>query len=135
MGSENLEVYDVDRSTEFIGEAKRLIRKKKFFTLPKQIDELVADLKQGKLEGDRIKHSETPTPYDVYKLRLPNLDANVGKSNGYRVIYFVVTDEKVIVLLTMYYKKEQEDVTDTYIDGLIDGYFLSRIPLDDADDV
>ena len=80
------------------------------------------------MRGDRITHRDEPTPYDVYKLRLPNPDANVGKSDGYRVIYMVVTENKVVVFLTMYYKKEDAAVSDNYINGLIDGYFLNLLP-------
>jgi mRNA-degrading endonuclease RelE of RelBE toxin-antitoxin system len=128
-----VETYQIVQGADFVNEAKRLVKKKKFFSLPKQIDEMMNDLKEGKLDGDRIAHRDTPTPHDVYKLRLPNPDADAGKSNGYRVIYLVVTENKIIVLLTVYYKKEQEDADDTYINGLIDGYFLASLPETDDD--
>jgi mRNA-degrading endonuclease RelE of RelBE toxin-antitoxin system len=32
----------------------------------------------------------------------------VGKSNGYRLIYYVVKDDREIYLLTIYYKKEDK---------------------------
>jgi hypothetical protein len=40
----------------------------------------------------------------------------------------VRTEQKIVVLLTIYYKKEDETATDTYIAGLIDGYFLNSMP-------
>lgn len=83
------------------------------------------------MEGNHIAHSDLPTPYDVYKVRLPNLDTNKGKSNGYRVVYIVITERKVVVLLTIYYKKEQATAPNNYINGLIDGYFLSMLPEED----
>jgi len=134
MGNKEVEIYTVEEIDEFTKNVKRLIKKKKFFSLPKQIDELISDLEQGKFDGDKITHRDVPTPYDVYKLRLQNVDTNSGKSNGYRVIYFVVTEEKVVVLLTIYYKKKQADVEDIYVDGLINGYFMSKIPIDESED-
>jgi mRNA-degrading endonuclease RelE of RelBE toxin-antitoxin system len=113
---------------DFPKQFRRLARKKGFHSLPDQIGDLTSDLEKGKLDGDRIAHNDTPTPHDVYKLRLPNPDADAGKSNGYRVIYLVVTENRIIVLLTIYYKKEQADADDTYINGLIDGYFLGLLP-------
>ena len=120
-----LNVYEVNPLDDFDKEVGRLTRKKKFFTLPKQIKELTIKAAKGEFEGTLIKHSDNPTPYDVYKLRLPNPDADAGKSDGYRVIYMVVTQDKIVVLLTIYYKKETESVSDTYISGLIDGYWLN----------
>jgi mRNA-degrading endonuclease RelE of RelBE toxin-antitoxin system len=125
---ETIEVYEVLPNADFTKNADRLTKKKKFFKLPKQIRDLKEKFARGEFEGDRITHQETPAAYDVYKLRLPNPDTNVGKSDGYRVIYMVVTEKKIVVLLTMYYKKEDEAVSDTYITGLIDGYFLYTLP-------
>ncbi|MCL2485908.1 MAG: type II toxin-antitoxin system RelE/ParE family toxin [Endomicrobia bacterium] len=125
---ENVEVYEVQYLNDFDKSFERLSKKKKFKILPKQINELINDLEQGKFEGDKITHTDEPTPYDVYKIRLPNLDTSVGKSNGYRVIYMVVTESKIVVFLTIYYKKEQPTVSDVYIKGLIDGYFLNSLP-------
>jgi mRNA-degrading endonuclease RelE of RelBE toxin-antitoxin system len=132
--NKEVEAYQVEQGKDFVKEAKRLIGKKKFFSLPKQIDALIRDLEEGKLDGDRIAHREMPMPHDVYKLRLPNPDANAGKSNGYRVIYLVVTENKIIIILTIYYKKEQPEADDTYINGLIDGYFMSGLQTDETED-
>jgi mRNA-degrading endonuclease RelE of RelBE toxin-antitoxin system len=121
----NDKIYEIENHAEFDREQKRFVKKKKFFTLPEQIDDLVEKFEKGEFEGDKITHSDEPTPYDVYKLRLPNLDTGVGKSNGYRVMYMVVTEKKIVVFLVIYYKKETPTVSDGYIKGLIDGYFLN----------
>ena len=125
MKEKEIDTYQIDVEEDFKKEIRRFVRKKKFTTLPEQIEELIDKLAQGEFEGDKITHNEFPTPHDIYKLRLPNPDTNVGKSNGYRVIYMVVTEKKIVVLLTMYYKKEDAAISDTYINGLIDGYFLN----------
>jgi mRNA-degrading endonuclease RelE of RelBE toxin-antitoxin system len=52
---------------------------------------LVNQLEQGETPGDQIQG----TGHSVYKVRLPNTDAQRGKSGGYRVIYYLKTSSKV----------------------------------------
>jgi len=126
--AKEIETFEIDDTKDFQKQVRRLAKNKKFKTLPYQIDELIDKLERGEFEGDKIAHSDIPTPHDIYKLRLPNPDTGVGKSNGYRVIYMVVTETKIVVFLTIYYKKEDAVVSDNYINGLIDGYFLDLLP-------
>jgi len=44
----------------------------------------------------------------VYKARIPNQDARRGKSGGYRLLYYLRTESRVI-LLTIYSKTDQSD--------------------------
>jgi mRNA-degrading endonuclease RelE of RelBE toxin-antitoxin system len=126
--------YYVTERDEFKKDVKRLTRKKRFFSLPDQIIELKEEtLSSGNFPGVLIKHSDEPETHDIYKLRLENPDANVGKSNGYRIYYIVVTERKVVVLLNIYYKKEDETVSEAYIEGLIEGYFLDALPYEDEE--
>ena len=131
--TKKIEYYEVEREPEFSKGVRWLAKKKRFVSLPGQLLGLEADLSKGSFPGDLISRREAPVLHEVYKLRLPNPDTNVGKSNGYRIIYIVVTERKVVVLLTIYYKKEDETVTDTFIDGLIAGYFLDDVPYDDEE--
>jgi len=123
-----IDIYEVTETHEFGKRFDRLTKRKRFFSLPVQIGDLFVAFQKGEFEGDRIRHSEGPFAYDVYKLRLPNPDTGAGKSNGYRVIYLVATDVRIVVFLTIYYKKEEADVSDQYIDGLIDGCLLDMVP-------
>ena len=122
----NIETFEIKRDTDFTKQVDRFLLKKKFRRLPKQIQELYEKFKRGEFEGDKMTHRDVPTPHDVYKLRLPP-DTGAGKSNGYRLIYMVVTEFKIVIFLTIYYKKEEEVVSDTYINGLVDGYFLNLL--------
>lgn len=124
----SIEAFQIEYHKDFEKEFERLAVKKKFKKLPDQIIEIVSEFEHGKFSGDKIAHSDFPIPHDVYKMRLPNPDANVGKSNGYRVIYMVVMETKTVIIFIIYYKKEQPTVSDTYINGLIDGYFLNSLP-------
>ena len=129
----NDKVFEVVYLSEIDKNIERFVKKKKFRKLPGQIEELEYKLSNGEFNEPPIWRSDYPVPYDVYKIRMPNLDANEGKSNGYRVIYAVVAREpiSIVVLITVYYKKEQVSVTETYIKGLIDGFFLESAPYDE----
>lgn len=59
----------------------------------------------------------------TFKVRVANSSANVGKSNGFRLIYYVVTEEGDIYLLTIYSKKDDDRIlTDDEIRELIRQY-------------
>ncbi|MCU0480775.1 MAG: addiction module antitoxin [Anaerolineae bacterium] len=62
---------------------KRL--KKPFPKVTHEVAKLSAQLEDGELMGDRIPN----TPHELYKVRLPNPDAQKGKSGGFRVVYYL----------------------------------------------
>lgn len=135
----DVKIFKVDFGDDFEKHISRLVRKKKFYSLPDQIDKVIESFEKGNFtgdfDGDEILHVESPVPYSIYKLRLPNPDANAGKSNGYRLIYLIVSNDNLVVLLAIYYKKEIADVSDHYIKNLADGYFLSLLPeIDDTNE-
>ena len=103
-----IECYVMDTLREFDKKVDRFIEKKKFKKLPDQIEGLEESLIKGEFPGDLVSRKENPVPHEVYKLRLPNPDTKVGKSNGYRVYYIVVTEQRIVVFLTIYYKKEDD---------------------------
>lgn len=50
----------------------------------------------------------------------------MGQSNGYRIIYYVVRDDKEIYLLTIYYKKDDSKIpTNQEIIRLVEKYCLN----------
>jgi mRNA-degrading endonuclease RelE of RelBE toxin-antitoxin system len=116
----------------FDKDVERFVVKKKFRKLPAQIREVAEAFSRGELDGALLSHRTSPIAYDVYKTRLPNKDTNTGKSNGYRLIYIVKTEDKIVVLLTIYYKKEIENMSDHDVDMLIKGYFLRDAPETDT---
>jgi mRNA-degrading endonuclease RelE of RelBE toxin-antitoxin system len=92
--------------------------------LRKKYPRVAADLKSL---TDRLGNGETPgnqvqgVGYSAYKVRLRNSDVTRGKSGGYRVIYYIRTRSR-IVLLTIYSKSEQVDISSDEIKRLIDEY-------------
>ena len=120
------DIFEIEETEEFHENLTRLVKKKNFRKLPKQIRELAEELAAGNFDGTLIKRVEEPLIYEEYKLRLPNEDTKSGKSNGYRVIYAVMSENKVVLLITIYYKKEIETVSQEYIDGLVEMYFANK---------
>ncbi|MEG4285684.1 type II toxin-antitoxin system RelE/ParE family toxin [Microcoleus sp. A006_D1] len=87
---------------------------KKYRTIRNDIQPVVEQLERGELPGDRI----SGIGYDVFKVRVRNSDIQKGKSGGYRLIYYVKT-ENGIILLTVYTKSVQIDIPADEIIGII----------------
>jgi mRNA-degrading endonuclease RelE of RelBE toxin-antitoxin system len=88
---------------------------KKYPHLKQDINPVLVQLQQGELLGDLIQH----ICYSVYKVRVKNSDNNKGKSAGYRMIYYVKQQDN-IVLLSLYVKSEQGDISAADIQAIID---------------
>ena len=87
---------------------------KKYRSVRNDIQPVIAQLERGELPGDRI----SGTGYDVFKVRVRNSDVQKGKSGGYRLIYYVKT-ENGIILITVYTKSAQADIPTDEITGII----------------
>jgi Cytotoxic translational repressor of toxin-antitoxin stability system len=90
---------------------------KRFPHILDDVDPLVVELRGGETPGDRIPGIS----YRVYKVRLRNTDAQRGKSGGYRVIYYLETQEQTVIL-TIYSKTDQSDLPLDVIIGIIEDY-------------
>jgi mRNA-degrading endonuclease RelE of RelBE toxin-antitoxin system len=101
----------------YTAEFKRnLIRlAKKYPNIRADLGALLNSLQSGETPGDQVPHVH----YTVYKVRVPNRDAQRGKSGGYRVIYYLQTAEQVI-LITLYSKTEQGDIAPELIRQIIE---------------
>lgn len=61
----------------------------------------------------------------VIKVRIANTDTRMGKSNGYRMIYYAIKDDLSAYLLSIYYKKDDKRVlTNEEIKELVKKYCL-----------
>lgn len=87
---------------------------KKHRSIRNDIQPVIEQLEQGELPGDRI----SGIGYDVFKVRVRNSDIQKGKSGGYRLIYYVKT-ENGIILLTVYTKSAQADIPADELTGII----------------
>jgi len=100
----------------FKREARQL--KKRYRTLESDLQALIEQLQNGDLTGDRISGF---ADYSVYKVRVKNSYIRKGKSGGYRVIYQSLTPTTV-VLLYLYAKSDQDDVTPDEICAIIEKF-------------
>ncbi len=78
---------------------------KRYRNIRSDIQSVIEQLHRGELPGDAVAGVE----YTIFKVRIKNQDAQRGKSGGYRIIYYVQTSNKII-LVTIYSKSDQEDV-------------------------
>jgi mRNA-degrading endonuclease RelE of RelBE toxin-antitoxin system len=88
---------------------------KKYPRLKQDIKPVITQLEEGELLGDVIQH----IGYSVYKVRIKNSDNNKGKSAGYRMIYYVKKEDSII-LLRLYSKSEQSDISAKEICSIIE---------------
>lgn len=103
----------------FTNEFKRNLRQlaKKYRRIKTDIQPLLDDLQAGKTPGDQIPGLTVA----IYKVRVRNSDSAKGKSGGYRIIYQQTPDTSII-LITMYSKTEQTDISPTEIQAIITTY-------------
>jgi mRNA-degrading endonuclease RelE of RelBE toxin-antitoxin system len=95
---------------------KRLsLLKKKYPRVPYSVQALIQELESGATPGEQL----TGVDYTAYKCRLANPDAKKGKRGGFRLIYYVKTNDQVI-LITIYSKSDQTDIAPEKIKSLIE---------------
>jgi mRNA-degrading endonuclease RelE of RelBE toxin-antitoxin system len=93
----------IDYTEEFKQHVRRLGRR--YRSIRQDLQSLLDRFYDGDLPGDQM----TGVGHPVYKVRVKNRDAKKGKSGGYRVIYYVQTEDH-ITLLAMYSKSDQADI-------------------------
>ena len=91
--------------------------KKKYRNILKDVDPLLEQLENGETPGDQV----VGTGYPVFKVRVKNSDNQKGKSGGYRVIYYLKTVDRTL-LLTIYSKSELDDVAAEDLVKIIEEY-------------
>ncbi len=90
---------------------------KKYRNILNDIQPIVAQLENGDILGDQVPG----VGYPVFKLRIKNSDNQKGKSGGYRLIYYLKTNDRIL-LLTLYNKSEQDDVMVRDLQNIIEEY-------------
>ncbi|MGG6270253.1 type II toxin-antitoxin system RelE/ParE family toxin [Leptolyngbya sp. AN03gr2] len=88
--------------------------KKRYPSIRSDLEPTIKQLEEGETPGDQI----SGIGYTVYKVRIPNRDAKRGKSGGYRVIYYIPTPLKVL-LVALYSKSDHSDIPADEVKELI----------------
>jgi mRNA-degrading endonuclease RelE of RelBE toxin-antitoxin system len=110
-----IEIYE---SISYKKELKKL--NKRYRSIDRDIQPLIQQLESGETPGDRIVGNE----YPVYKVRVPNSDTRKGKSSGYRVIYYTITPE-AILLTTIYSKSDRQNISNKEVEDIIGEYEIA----------
>ena len=100
----------------YTAEFKRNLRHlaKRYRRIRRDIDPVLVELQAGRIVGVQIPGiGET-----LFKARVRNSDAQRGKSGGYRLIYHLVRRNRII-LVTIYSKSDQGDVTAAQIRSIL----------------
>jgi mRNA-degrading endonuclease RelE of RelBE toxin-antitoxin system len=93
----------IEYTAAFLRQLRRLGRR--YRHIRKDIEPVINELRAGKVLGDQIQH----TGLTLFKVRVRNTDVQKGKSAGYRLIYYLKTPERII-LVTIYSKSDQGDI-------------------------
>ncbi|NJM23858.1 MAG: type II toxin-antitoxin system RelE/ParE family toxin [Richelia sp. RM2_1_2] len=103
----------------FTDEFKQRLRtlSKKYRHIRSDIQPIIEQLQIGDYLGDQIPG----TGYTVFKIRVHNSDIQKGKSGGYRLIYQLESPTNIILLL-IYSKLDQTDVTAEEIQSVIEKF-------------
>ena len=96
-------------SKKILDDVRPYIRKKRYKKILDDINSVLPDLEAGNLVGDKLEGFNLPEGAALYKVRIANTSANVGKSNGFRLIYYLAIEDE-IYLLTIYSKKDDERI-------------------------
>lgn len=110
----NFNQISVRFTNEFENELYRL--SKKYRQIRVDVEPIIAEIQNGNFVGDRL--TGFGVDYFVYKVRAKNSNIQKGKSAGYRLIYLVESEINV-VLLTIYSKSEQKDITVNEINSIL----------------
>jgi mRNA-degrading endonuclease RelE of RelBE toxin-antitoxin system len=99
---------------------KKLYRlSKKYRNIRKDLEPILEQLAKGIFLGDRF--IGFGLDIYIYKVRVKNSNLNKGKSGGYRIIY-LVESALSIVLLTIYNKSQQEDISIVDIQSILNQF-------------
>jgi mRNA-degrading endonuclease RelE of RelBE toxin-antitoxin system len=109
------ETIEIDPSPNFIRDLRDL--SKSYRHIKSDLQPLIDQLLQGETPGDRIKGVKSI----VYKVRLKNSDVQKGKSGGYRALYYLKSQDK-IVLVAIYSKSDRTDIDAATIIDIITQY-------------
>jgi mRNA-degrading endonuclease RelE of RelBE toxin-antitoxin system len=124
--SDHSKLVEIRLSIDFQSQFKFL--KKRYRKIKTDIRSTLDDLESGQTPGDQISGIDAI----VMKVRVKNSDTQKGKSGGYRLIYWIVSPE-LIVLLDIYSKSDQENITLNEVRQIIKNFKKSQEKESDDD--
>ncbi len=83
---------------------------KSFKRLGKKYKKLIYDYEKLVDVLESGEHNAVEVAENIYKIRLQNSANAKGKSSGFRVVYFLKTEDDVIYLLDIFSKNELDNI-------------------------
>jgi mRNA-degrading endonuclease RelE of RelBE toxin-antitoxin system len=108
----NLKIIRLDN---FSKEAKKLY--KKYKKLPSDLKALSERLNTNPKDGIDLGAN-------CYKIRLENSSIPTGKSGGFRIVYYYYDGESDLYLLSIFSKRDMENISDERVLELLGRYRL-----------
>lgn len=110
--------YDIRVTNRFKKDAKKY--KKKYRNISNDLDEVIEEIKTGELKGTVIPNIKmADNENNVIKVRVANSDIPCGEKGGYRLIYYAEKSNGTIYLLTVYCKRDKENISNKEIQKII----------------
>ncbi|MCK4764598.1 MAG: type II toxin-antitoxin system RelE/ParE family toxin [Candidatus Aminicenantes bacterium] len=94
--------YKIIVTEKFSKNIKQL--KKKYKKIKEDFDKCIALLEKNPFAGTFLGKG-------LYKLRVKSSDISKGKSGGFRIIYYLITGDNTLYLLTIYPKSKIETIS------------------------
>lgn len=89
---------------------------KKLYKKNKKLPQYLKTLNETLLENPKVGIELSSK---LYKMRLENSSSNIGKSGGFRIIYYYLDEEENIYLLKIYSKTEIENIKEEILIKLL----------------
>lgn len=103
-------MYKILPAKSFERDAKKLL--KKYASLRKELAILGKELSKNPTIGKSLGK-------DCYKIRLSIRSKGKGKSGGARIITYIITENKEVILLTIYDKQVKSDISEKELAELL----------------
>ena len=111
-------VYTVIPTKSFKKDIKQY--KRKYRNIVNDLNPVIKQLEAGELLGRQIPNIKmTDDDNNVIKVRVANADIPCGERGGYRLIYYAIKSDGTIYLLTVYCKRDKENISNKEIQKLI----------------
>ncbi len=115
----NHSLINIDLTPEYRKNLKNLA--KKYRNIRSDTVPIFVELQKENFIGDRLSGFDL----EIYKVRIKNSNIKKGKSAGYRLIYLVESATSIL-LLTIYSKSEQADISDSQIKSIVKEFYENQ---------
>jgi len=86
--------------------------KRDFKKLAKKYKYIDEDIRKVVLELKEYPKSGIPLKHNCYKIRVANSSTPIGKSGGFRVIYYFIDERNNLYLMNIYSKTQKENISE-----------------------